>query len=81
MEMQDDYGEEKEDQVNELPAKQIWNEQEQPLKDDEELDFDSSAYEMLHRSNVEWPCLSIDPLVRERIGGPTGILGQSTWFP
>ena len=44
----------------------VWNEAAEPLKDDEELDFDSSAYEMLHRANVEWPCLSLDVLVRER---------------
>lgn len=45
------------------------------------MDFDASAYEMLHRSSVEWPCLSMDPLIRERIGGPTGILNQKSWFP
>ena len=51
----------------------IWNDQTEPLKEDEELDYDASAYEMLHRVAVEMPCLSIDPLIRERIGGPTGI--------
>jgi len=75
----DDYGDEAMDQVGELPAQQeakpqIWNDLTEPLKDDEELEFDSAAYEMLHRSNVEWPCLSLDVLVRDRIGGPTGIL-------
>ncbi len=50
-------------------TKQIWNEKTDPLKEGEELVFDGSAYEMLHRSHVEWPCLSIDFLVRERIGG------------
>jgi len=60
---------------------QVWNDQKEPLKEDEELDFDASAYEMLHRSSVEWPCLSVDTLIRERIGGPTGIMNQNTWFP
>ena len=82
----DDYGDEAMDQVGELPAKQeakpqIWNDLAEPLKDGEELEFDSAAYEMLHRSNVEWPCLSLDVLVRDRIGGPTGILSQPSWFP
>jgi len=44
-----------------------------PLKEGEEMDFESAAYQMLHRSQVEWPCLSGDILVRERAGGPTGI--------
>jgi ribosome assembly protein RRB1 len=70
------------DVVEELPKSTgIWNDQAEPLKDDEELEFDSSAYEMLHRSAVEWPCLSIDIIVRERAGGPTGILSQKSWFP
>jgi hypothetical protein len=70
------------DVVDELPKSTgIWNDQAEPLKDDEELEFDSSAYEMLHRSAVEWPCLSIDIIVRERAGGPTGILSQKSWFP
>ena len=62
------------DVVDELPKGGIWNDDEQPLGEDEELEFDSSAYEMLHRSAVEWPCLSIDIICRERAGGPTGIL-------
>ena len=70
------------DTVGELPkANAIWNEEAQPLQDDEELDFDSAAYEMLHRSAVEWPCLSIDVIVKERCGGPTGILDKNKWFP
>jgi hypothetical protein len=32
------------------------------LDKDEELIFDNSAYEMLHRATVEWPSLSIDVL-------------------
>jgi ribosome assembly protein RRB1 len=53
------------DTVGELPQgkPQIWNDQNEPLKEDEELEFDNSAYQMLHRANVEWPCLSIDTLV------------------
>jgi len=51
----------------EVPEKiQIWNEADRPLEEDEELDFDASAYEMLHRAAVEWPCLSIDFLLSER---------------
>jgi hypothetical protein len=32
------------------------------LKPGEELEFDSDAYKLLHRSSVEWSCLNIDVL-------------------
>lgn len=33
---------------------------EKQLEEDEVLDYDNRAYEMLHRANTEWPCLSCD---------------------
>ena len=41
----EDYGEEQ-DMVDELPPIKttVWNDQKDPLKDDEELDYDSLAY-------------------------------------
>jgi len=30
------------------------------LKKGEILEFDNTAYHMLHRTTTEWPCLSID---------------------
>lgn len=41
----EDYGEEQ-DMVDELPPTKttVWNDQKDPLKDDEELDYDSLAY-------------------------------------
>lgn len=53
--------------TGETDKKQVWDEKNQPLKEDEELVFDNLAYQMLHRSRVEWPCLSIDFLLRDRI--------------
>jgi len=67
------------DVVDELPN-QIWNDQEQPLKEDEEMEYDSSAYQMLHRANVEWPCLSIDPLIKDRLSFPN-TTSHKEWFP
>jgi ribosome assembly protein RRB1 len=55
--------------------KEIWDESKQPLQDGEELVYDSSAYMMLHRAKVEWPCLSIDVLLRDRIGNKTASHG------
>ena len=44
----------------------LWDEiKNNNLKDGEVLDFDNDAYEMLHRSKVEWPCLSVDFLLKE----------------
>jgi len=54
------------DQVGDLPKPQVWDENKEPLKEGDELEYDGSAYVMLHRSKVEWPCLSIDYLIRER---------------
>lgn len=42
-------------------------------QDEEAVDamiYDSQAYEMLHRAKVEWPCLSLDFLLPERMGEP-----------
>jgi len=33
------------------------------LEEGEVLDYDSSAYQMLHRLNMEWPCLTFDILL------------------
>lgn len=37
--------------------------QSRPLKADEELDFDRSAYRVYHPFSTEYPCLSFHPLV------------------
>lgn len=58
----------------------IWNDKVEPLKEGEELEYDGSAYQMLHRSKVEWPCLSIDWLVRDRCAFG-GVHDQKSWFP
>ena len=60
--------------------KEIWDSTKEPLKDDEEIDYDGSAYIMLHRCKVEWPCLSIDFLLRER-SSAYGPHNPKTWFP
>ena len=48
----------------ELEAKQtkfVWRPTDQ-MNEDEQLDYDSTAYHMLHRMRVDWPCLSFDVL-------------------
>jgi len=62
-EMEND--EEPEDKEKKIKVN-IWDE-ETKMKDDEKLDFDNEAYEMLHRSKVEWPCMSIDFVLAENL--------------
>jgi len=45
----------------------VWRAGVDPIAEDEELDYDSSAYNMLHRLRVDWPCLSFD-IVRDPLG-------------
>ena len=57
-------------------AKEIWDETKASLQEGEELVFDNSAYWMLHRAKFEWPCLSIDILLPDRIRDRN----YSSWF-
>lgn len=58
------------------------DEDQEPVKEGEgELEYDSSAYTLLHRCQVEWPCLSIDFLLPERTCGPEGLSNAKSWFP
>lgn len=47
------------------------------LQKGEELIYDNSAYEMLHRATVEWPSLSIDVLCQDRFDKEK----YGSWFP
>ncbi|KAF6264703.1 WD40-repeat-containing domain protein [Scenedesmus sp. NREL 46B-D3] len=48
---------------------QVWRPGIDPLAEDEELDYDPTAYDCLHKFALEWPCLSFD-IVRDELGGP-----------
>jgi ribosome assembly protein RRB1 len=71
--------EDEEEAVAAAGKREVWDESKAPLQEGEELVFDSSAYQMLHRAKVEWPCLSLDVLLRDRIGEGAPAFGQ--WFP
>eukprot|EP01087_Luapelamoeba_hula_P022864 TRINITY_DN8303_c0_g1_i1.p1 TRINITY_DN8303_c0_g1~~TRINITY_DN8303_c0_g1_i1.p1 ORF type:complete len:540 (-),score=118.78 TRINITY_DN8303_c0_g1_i1:623-2203(-) len=45
------------------PSKRVFRPGVDSLGPDEVLDYDSSAYDMLHTLRTEWPCLSFDILV------------------
>lgn len=42
-------------------AKFVWRPTD-AMNEDEQLDYDSTAYHLLHRMRVDWPCLSFDVL-------------------
>lgn len=44
------------------------------VADGEQLDVEPGTYDMLHRAEVEWPCLSID-ILRDDLGA------QRTSYP
>ncbi len=48
---------------------QVWRPGIDPIAEDEELNYDPTAYDCLHAFNLEWPCLSFD-LLRDDLGGP-----------
>jgi len=50
---------------------------EEKLAEGEEMVFENSAYEMIHRANCEWPSLSIDFMLPERLDTTK----VDEWFP
>lgn len=55
---------------------QVWRPGVDPLGEDEELDYDPTAYDCLHKFSLEWPCLSFD-LLRDGLGGPRSTFPHS----
>lgn len=47
----------------------VWRPGIDPIDEDEELEYDATAYDCLHRFQVDWPCLSFDVL-RDSLGAP-----------
>ncbi|KAG4304857.1 hypothetical protein PORY_001910 [Pneumocystis oryctolagi] len=66
IESEQEYIEEEEDtQVHE--KSEIYLPSLRPLQENEILEPDQSAYEMLHSINVQWPCLSFD-ILKDNLG-------------
>lgn len=62
------------DEEEEQGEKRVWRPGIDPLEDGEQLDVEPGTYDMLHRAQVEWPCLSLD-IVRDDLGA------QRTSYP
>ncbi|EFA83162.1 glutamate-rich WD repeat-containing protein 1 [Heterostelium album PN500] len=60
---QEDEEEDEDDRSN----LRVWRPGVDAMDEDEELIYDSSAYDMMHTMTVEWPCLSFQPL-RDNLG-------------
>lgn len=56
---------EEEDELE--PESQVFLPGSIPLAEDEVLEPDQTVYELLHRMNVAWPCLSFD-ILRDTLG-------------
>ncbi|CAE7321083.1 rrb1 [Symbiodinium natans] len=54
--------------------KMVWRPGVDVIEDGEQLDVEPGTYDMLHRAQVEWPCLSLD-VVRDDLGA------QRTSYP
>lgn len=55
------------DMKDEITKIEVWNPATRPLQEGEELIYEPSAYDMLHRLNSEWPCLSFD-ILKDKLG-------------
>jgi len=69
-----DQDEDDEDEDEDEENLQVFIPGRDQLEEGEVLDFDNSAYDMLHGLNVEWPCLSFD-IITDKLGA------QRTKFP
>jgi ribosome assembly protein RRB1 len=64
-----------EEKKNNKKKVNIFEEAQNKLNESMVLDYDNEAYDMLHRANVEWPCLTIDFILPEKFYPPV-----SNWF-
>jgi len=73
-----DAMEEDGDDAEEQP-KQVWRPNVDKLNDGEFLDYDSSAYDMFHVLNTDWPCLSLD-ILQDTLGFKRSKFPHTVYF-
>mmetsp|Transcript_29808 Transcript_29808/g.69319 ORF Transcript_29808/g.69319 Transcript_29808/m.69319 type:complete len:509 (+) Transcript_29808:87-1613(+) len=71
-EAEEEYADEDEEDNEEI--KPVWRPGIDTIEEGEQLDVEPGTYDMLHRAQVQWPCLSFDVL-RDDLGA------QRTTFP
>ncbi|GIL71749.1 hypothetical protein Vretimale_817 [Volvox reticuliferus] len=57
----------------------VWRPGIDPVDEDEELAYDPTAYDCLHRFEVDWPCLSFDAL-KDDLGGPRSTFPHTVYL-
>lgn len=57
----------------------VWRPGIDPIEEDEELEYDPTAYDCLHRFQVDWPCLSFD-ILRDDLGGPRSAFPHTVYL-
>ncbi|GIL45981.1 hypothetical protein Vafri_3086 [Volvox africanus] len=57
----------------------VWRPGIDPVDEDEELAYDPTAYDCLHRFEVDWPCLSFDVL-KDDLGGPRSTFPHTVYL-
>ncbi|GFR42565.1 hypothetical protein Agub_g3463 [Astrephomene gubernaculifera] len=60
-------------------AAKVWRPGIDPMDADEELEYDPTAYDCLHRFEVDWPCLSFD-ILRDDLGGPRSAFPHTVYL-
>eukprot|EP00877_Chromochloris_zofingiensis_P002660 jgi/Chrzof1/12395/Cz06g32260.t1 len=57
----------------------VWRPGVDPVAEDEELDYDPTAYDCLHRFTLDWPCLSFD-FIRDDLGAPRSAFPHTVYM-
>ncbi|KAG2437786.1 hypothetical protein HXX76_005406 [Chlamydomonas incerta] len=57
----------------------VWRPGIDEVAEDEELEYDPTAYDCLHRFQVDWPCLSFD-ILKDDLGGPRSTFPHTVYL-
>mmetsp|Transcript_16703 Transcript_16703/g.30245 ORF Transcript_16703/g.30245 Transcript_16703/m.30245 type:complete len:476 (-) Transcript_16703:307-1734(-) len=57
----------------------VWRPGIDPIGEDEELEYDPTAYDCFHKFQVDWPCLSFD-FIKDGLGGPRSTFPHTTYL-
>jgi len=66
-EIVDEFNEDEEEEDQAGQQKRIWRPGIDELEEGEQLDMEPGTYDMIHKAQVEWPCLSFD-IIRDDLG-------------
>eukprot|EP00198_Chlamydomonas_reinhardtii_P007811 XP_001697148.1 predicted protein [Chlamydomonas reinhardtii] len=67
------------DEEPETATAKVWRPGIDEVAEDEELEYDPTAYDCLHRFQVDWPCLSFD-ILKDDLGGPRSTFPHTVYL-